>query len=334
LAVGALVSFLDLPPCASERAEAWRQLVGSGKLYASLLQAVRERDVAWCEAAVGKLARWGDECLAYPAGRAQLGPAAIEQWAGARLLAWCAASAARGLPGSVAQSIRRIAKGILPAVAEVPEFVWENRGTAQGWIRTFQERPVLGQVLIPVALCDERDDIALVADLELEVLEGGDCIFLHPEDALATRPGPEFAAALRDAWAGANAAVLANPNLVGRCGRYRLRWRGAPVAEVDGRSAGGAAARGWWHALQGLNADDGVVVLARLEPNSDGRFQLAGVAGIANKVRAVINELPRADTLVVADADDRKVALQCLSALRLSRAIRVIDLTQTGSVAV
>jgi hypothetical protein len=73
---------------------------------------------------------------------------------------------------------------------------------------------------------------------------------------------------------------------------------------VDGASASGAAARGWWHALHGNVPDAEVVVLAQV--SGDGQ-SFETVSCIAEKIQAIVREGMKSDgaqafdTIVVAD---------------------------------
>ena len=101
-------------------------------------------------------------------------------------------------------------------------------------------------------------------------------------------------------------------------GRWRVQ-RGAPFegrlrAGCDSWTvarAGGAAARGWWHALNNQIPDAEVVVLAQIA--ADGR-SLDPVSHVAPKVEAIVEDgikadgHPAFDTIVVVGDDSRREA--------------------------
>ena len=105
-------------------------------------------------------------------------------------------------------------------------------------------------------------------------------------------------------------------------GRWGVR-RGPPFTPassrglrlVDGASAGGAAARGWWHVLRNQIPDAEIVVLAQVA--ADGR-SLEPVNYVGPKVEAIVREgvrpddHPAFDTIVVVGDDARREAEDAL----------------------
>lgn len=147
-----------------------------------------------------------------------------------------------------------------------------------GCVRTFLGARTQSRVVIPVALCDTTNKRGLVAGLELEVLEGGGAIFHHPEDALwGIDIGSEFKNSVSDSWNLACEEYKVDRTKVD--GRWRLRASPALKTDgkenhhsvhasgVDGASAGGAVALGWYHAIGRTVPDPGVIVIASLSPS-------------------------------------------------------------------
>src|SRR6185503_9050454 len=118
----------------------------------------------------------------------------------------------------------------------------------------------------------------------------------HPADsALALYADEDFHTAMSHAWTAARelSKETDKANL-----NYNGRWRltmPPSVREVEDRSGGGAAARGWWHALTGRCPDREVVVIAAI----DRRGQLDSVGAIAAKKKSVATT-KRFDTILVA----------------------------------
>lgn len=179
--------------------------------------------------------------------------------------------------------------------------------------------------------------------LELTVIgDGTNTVMQHPVDLLAVLPPPaastsdehgeefqeekeqrdKFTKSMRVAWDAARSLLpdlgssadgvwrvrwLAEHNKADHIGSDSRRWAGEVVLEPQGPSAGGAALRGWWHALQKLIPDDEVVVVAEVNQINNG-FKLTGVyMGPGNtwliaKLNALAQDA-RFDTVVVVDDD-------------------------------
>lgn len=154
---------------------------------------------------------------------------------------------------------------------------------------------------------------------------------------------PDFRQAIGDAWAIAfqqlregvpHPAAAAKDDVEGggltteKLQRLGGRWRimadnepvgfeDIPAEGIEGGSAGGAAALGWYHALRGSYPDREVIVFAAI---SDDRKSFAEVAGVSHKTRAVV-EAGRFDTILVAGEENRR---QAQRALNPSNNIRVV----------
>jgi hypothetical protein len=169
-----------------------------------------------------------------------------------------------------------------------------------------------------------------LAFLELTTLEDGrGQVYRHPVDVLASSitanaPTAAFVASIENAWRAAREMLPATfARGVRTDGVWRLRklasataetdsvlqssreWDGEPIEAPAGPSAGGAAFRGWWHALQQKHPDDALIVIARIEP-AGSTFSLAAVDPGENggdewltaKVGSVVRD-GRFDTIVV-----------------------------------
>lgn len=81
------------------------------------------------------------------------------------------------------------------------------------------------------------------------------------------------------------------------------------MRQVSGRSASGAALRGWLYALQRMTPDEGVVVLGQVAADGSGRLE--GVNGVRAKVKA-INAATRFDTIVIVSDEDERDTKEAL----------------------
>lgn len=149
------------------------------------------------------------------------------------------------------------------------------------------------------------------ATLVLEVLApGNEGVFHHPDDAFVTYADADFVAAMQDAWHGAHELIHQQEQTVPSWdGRWRLLRERRPATAAHDRSASGAAARGWWYALTHKVPDEGVIVIAQVDP--DNVMQMKGVDGVSAKTQAIAQD-PRFDTIVVASKQDEEAALQAL----------------------
>ena len=182
---------------------------------------------------------------------------------------------------------------------------YEDKNNLWGWISTFHEQSQPQMMMRPTTSVDfvgaNPDSENLVMTLQLEILEGGTgIVFLHPADAFKIHCDKSFAEAMVLALRAACKRLERNP--AHACGRFRVFQGGKSVPQVlSGNSAGGAAFRGWYHALQGCVADPELVVLAALKKDANGEvFGLDEVAGLERKVLA-ISKLAKHDTIVVAN---------------------------------
>jgi hypothetical protein len=233
-------------------------------------------------------------------------------------MVWCAEQAAR-LSTANWDEIDRLRLALEP-----PDEIKGQEGWVLDCIRLLRNAPTpVRSLRVPVALSDELlASRAALATLVLETLKpGGGQAFLHPADVLRTYPHADFEGAMQEAWEAARVLARKEGADTVLDGRWRLLLRDQPVEEIQGRSASGAAALGWYHLLQGTIPDEGVIVLAQVD--RDGN--LSEVDGVPAKVRAIAAD-GRFDTVVVASNDNRREAEDALRRLDQLRNIRVVNL--------
>lgn len=173
---------------------------------------------------------------------------------------------------------------------------------------------------IPIAL--SREDgvtgqlIGEIHWLDLEAFERGTGELLqHPIDALRTYIYSDFEDSMRDAWKTAKELAKREADVSFRDGRWRLLAPDdRPTLEVRGRSAGAAAAWGWYFALLNKFPDDEIVILGQLDQGA-----IRGVTGIEAKVKAIVayaKKNGRFDTIVVANGNKEEAEKALLKALQ------------------
>lgn len=248
------------------------------------------------------------------------------QWATARRMLWSFEQASTSAPPDSTHIGR-----VCFTLADTPEFIKGHEAWTLDCIRALRRGGAGGTLLrVPVALSDEiLRSTGAIATLDLEVLEpGGGQVFPHPKDSLRTHPHVDFEASMQQAWTAAKTLVRRDAPDILRDGRWRLEMGGHPVSEVSGRSASGAAAWGWWFALQGKMPDAELIVIAQI----DAEGVLSGVdpRGIGPKVQAIACD-DRFDTIVGADAGNQAEGVEALvevhrSGIGKSHSIRIVDL--------
>jgi hypothetical protein len=301
------------PPWYDDRPLAWLLLTTGDRLFRALREAVRRREV---DAARRWVEEWGlfvAQQRGYAPDQGWNPDDVPEQWERMRVLAWCAERAVHdpdcfraGHDGG-----RRPRAPSLGSLERDP--VWPVVARDPDWARVCM-RTLLGArqrgrtVGVAAAAWDEAGGDAAagrVVTLVLEVLECGAWqVAHHPVDHLATSVDPAFAASMEDAWEAAREQVESEGiELPPVDGRWRVLEGSLPVPLIAGRSASGAAARGWYFALRDRVPDEEVMVLAevkRVAPEAPGprRFVLGPVDGVRPKVRAIAAD-GRFDSLVV-----------------------------------
>jgi hypothetical protein len=243
------------------------------------------------------------------------------QWYAARRLLWCAEQATRISEPAWDQIDR-----VLRTIASSTEIIKGQEGWALDCIRVLRQKDAPRRSLpIPVALSDELlRDRGVLATLVLDVVEpGGGQVFQHPKEAVRTYPQADFEQSMQDAWTAAKELAQKGGAQVLFDARWRLQLNEEPVLEVSGRSASGAAARGWWFALTGKVPDEGVIALAQVR--ADGLLE--GVDGVPAKVKAIADDPEeRFDTIVVASDENQREAEAALRECGKAGAIRVVNI--------
>jgi len=279
----------------------------------------------------------------------------------ARALIWCAGRAlddANAVRDSAAATkwltVARVAVGRIDPV--VARFLNHPDHRAWTWvaIRTFLESfpngdgaPPPASVTQAVAFADEAagpsrgrrtrggdvEDTGMLASLVLDVLPldastpsprtaGAGVVAQHPADVWAWKLcASDFRASVDRAWLAACALHRTRQSSVPRAD---ARWRliGQPKdRSITGSSASGAAARGWYFALNRRHADPRTIVLAAV--TSTEPPLIGGVGGVKAKTRA-IEGAGRFDTIAVATARN---ALDAQNALGPRSAIRVVNVS-------
>ena len=320
-----LGELLALPVRAERREPAWDAITSGDTLFQALRAEVSGGGGGHWGRHWEQVGGWETDFLRYLAeetdGQEEAKWRAVGLWETVRGLVWCAERASLGPEAhqdELDHCLFELGWGSGPGPADP----W----TAWGWIRTFLEAPSRG-LAVPVALWDKEEGLGHLAELRLEVVEGGGgAVFPHPADAFATRFEEDFRGAMQDAWRAARALVTGSD--LGGC--YRLRRDGRTVPRAGGRSAGGAAAWGWWHALQSKVPDAGVLVLAEVRRGEGGEYALHGVDGVPAKVDAVARGRNDIDTIVVADGANLREAEDVLNEANLNEAQSVLKKVRDG----
>jgi hypothetical protein len=281
-----------------------------------------------------------------PGDQPRLDLAAVELRAAFRVHLLCARAAAR--PGAAPAAV-------MSEVAGDTQFPAGMRGGfVRDLVHDLQGRPLRpDRVLrVPVALVDlwpregERKtaDAGLVAQLVLErIPEGQEEVYLAPEQAFL-RLAEDFRTSLFVNVPAAVSRLLDGDSSRRTRPRFDVRlglqartgdkgeWRPVQTflpecgahARLEGESAGGAAARGVYHLLADKVPDDGVIVVARVDPQ--GNVDGVDRDGVRAKVRAIARDEHHFDTIVVAGESNRVEAENTLRAEKAADRIRVKDL--------
>ena len=183
-------------------------------------------------------------------------------------------------------------------------------GLAWDVTRALLDLPRLEQsCALPVAGVESK--VGFIATLVLEAVQPGrGNVCHHYEDALSTSANDAFQEAMLQAWQTACSSLAAEGIDTSTFdGRWRLIRNGRPAASANNRSASATAALGWWHVLTQRSCDEGVLILAQVDPNDPDKF--CGVDGIGAKCRSAA-EHGGYDTLVVASDSNRRQAVEAL----------------------
>lgn len=182
------------------------------------------------------------------------------------------------------------------------------------------------RAVVHVALCDNDEAVkrGFLASLELELLSDG-CgrLASRPATAFDTIYYRHFDDSMRSAWQAARAAATSS---AAWDGLWRVVSHNA-LKSVDGPSASGAAARGWWYLLEEKIPDPEVIVLAQVV--GDDIFSLEDVEGFTAKLTAIVDDGIKDghrafDTILVAGAESKGKADVFIDDRGLSQKIRVL----------
>jgi hypothetical protein len=330
---------LAVPAKPNLRPAWWRWLIQESGLPARLKNAIKEN-------------RLPSNCLELAEGWAELGKAGDSvadfgfHFDQLRLMMWCAQHAQQN-PGSfefppeeaASREVNEPSSKMATHDTDgnpLPGYVIEHHAKARGWARWLLG---IGQsvfeVSVPVASWTQLPEpVGHLHTLNLHILEpGGGQVFPHIEEAFTTNPDKEFTKAMEHAWE----TALSTPGKqtqrkpCGGCWRFTSGWtRNAPASKAPwsvrqalGKSAGGAAARGWSYALTRQYPDDGVIVM--MSVNEQGKFQT--VDGVKAKAGAAAKKYPEIDTIVVL-RENVLDALQGIKAAGKAGCVCVVDLNQ------
>jgi hypothetical protein len=253
----------------------------------------------------------------------------LDQWETARCLLVCT-KLAINLPRELNSTEL---DPVVCALDVTPEFIKSREGWAFDCVSILYEarglrqlRPPTRSLHVPLALSDELlQDKGSLATIVLDVLQpGAGRVFHHPAySSLISYADPDFEESMQDAWDAAKDRLRKDGVNVPLCdGRWRLVLEERPVPAIRGRSASGAAAWGWWFALQERKVPDKeIIVLAEI--NKDG--DLKEVGGLFAKTNAIAED-GRFDTIVVASEKNRLEAEKTLRKLGRLGPIRVVRL--------
>ena len=291
-----LEELLIMPRNWEARPDAWRHLTSDDTLFRAVYAAVQGGAAAKWAHLQELSAQWNRAFIAYvqdPKRRDKF----LRDWRFVQCMLWCGEQAATR-PESYRTEIDRVCF----TLADTPESI-EN--PAWAWVCSRTLLQVAGRrVDVPIPLWDERkgENRGFIATLVLEVLErGAQQVVPHPIDTFCTRADELFHRSLEDAWAAASRLAQHHGVNVLCDGRWRLLQGNQPIAEVSGRSAGGAAALGWYLALGGMVPDESMIVLAAVD--REGILHpLQDVNGVHAKIRAIAVD-GRFDTIAVVRED-------------------------------
>jgi hypothetical protein len=341
----------DIPlwPHAADKALVWERYTAGDALFKKLLKdgGSSWKSCSWFGAGMerdtlpGLALWWKKNAVDSHLGTASA-PDALRRWQVLSEILWCFEEA-RKLSAPSGFSPTEIDR--ISLAARLPEFdehgVHDYKGDqteaarskqvarAYMCVRSFRLIAPSRAVEIPIALVDGSAKTAFIATLTLELMPGGTGeIAPHLGAAFDTIYHTAFEVSLERAWRMAG-GTHANVD-----GRWWLR-RGTSFTSssgtialdaVDGPSAGGAAARGWWHLLNEKVPDPEIVVMAQISKD-EASFET--VDYVSQKALAVATEgrTPEGhlafDTIVVVGNAAKQAAE---SSLGSSSDIRVVPL--------
>ncbi len=223
----------------------------------------------------------------------------------------------------LAERLTKTLKSQTQPFSEIDEALNALKGTPDECIPPGQEDWVRGciysfltpwqwprQVDMLVAAVDGQTGKGFIGALKLEVSPHAVGLSHYPGDTLTTGFDgfdDRFIQSLHHAWQVANTLALAGQTdgeLSWR-GRWRFLGPDGQPRLVNGASASGAAAVGWYHALTNTKPDPGVIVLAGIEATGE----LVEVDGISAKVAAIVAENERRRSAEINKLGSTKVQL-------------------------
>jgi hypothetical protein len=159
-----------------------------------------------------------------------------------------------------------------------------SRQLMWGCVRTFLKAHVRRRAVTNVALVNTSGKEGFLARFEAEVIEGGDQLFHHPSDWIASYFDGDFLNSIETAWLKARELAGSEGANIDCSARWRLvGLDGVPISSVSGRSASGAAGFAFYHALKSTVPDSEIIVLAQFD--KDGNLE--GVDSVEEKTRAI-----------------------------------------------
>jgi HEAT repeat protein len=299
-----LSDLLRKPVHYEPKEQAWGRLTTGNTLYQALKEAVRANRIG---DALGLIESWKDYAQ-YASEQVR------QQWEIAYKLVRCATQLA---------SRRESEKAGFDANQILGQL--DNKTARVAWERVCLNTllDVSGrQVQLPTTGVSQSG-VGFNATIVLELLPGNGQLVHHPIDAFTTRVDPLFHSSIEDAWTAAQSAAAAQGIDVLRfdgCWRV-LDEDDQPIAELNGSSASGGAALGWFQSLEQENTyiDDCIVVMAC----SDREGRLGEVEGIAEKTQAVV-KAGHIDTIIVAGENNQREAEIALRQSNTQDSVRVV----------
>jgi hypothetical protein len=297
-------NLLQLTSPATIPAKAHPRLVTGRELFDSLAAALKTRNSAAIQGASDQLNDYKDYW------ETRLGGDSVTLLLIARGLVSCAMQAL-SRPDDFESGTDRARQVLSSGVVDLHS-QWEWITTRELLIESgFLSVKTAATVRVPIAFRRQTGQksqaVGRLALLEVKLLKKGSGAVAHqPRDAFDTRCGQDFVGAMADAW------NLARSGDTRFDGVWRiLPWDvalfdpnkdGRPYGEgpVNGRSAGGAAARAWALALRGMVEDSGIICMLSVNRHAteqDSSFE--SVEGIKEKVSEVASKSDWFDTILV-----------------------------------
>jgi len=241
-----------------------------------------------------------------------------------RIMLWCADHLQRS--ASLRDQAQPAVLTQLPPNA--PAEVRERADWSLACARILQGEASRKRIAVPIALADEMIQLkGGIATLVFEVYSPGNGrLALNPEETFRILPDEDFTESLSRAWRIALEVAKDEdgrsefPDVVWRVIRESPSMSGLEEqaffesaglrlkGRITGRSASGAALRGFRHLLRGTDPKPDVFVLAQVQRDSTAASRLGSVGGISAKAEAIANA-GRCATVIVTEKDKAEAAL-------------------------